>query len=540
MLLDRSKILVTGILAVLVLMSSGCGRTQSTLVPRVNVGQLIDGDSDAQTPQSAEQAEQYANEQIDAELRGRKSELADTSKAVLASAEKEGRSWKDRLLPKKANIPSAADFAADPFLDELDGMIAKQEEHLKETVTKASEKLSHFEAAELFGETGEMAANSMAKLDRAASETVAQTQDVFGAAADDVFGDKPPADSFSEPPPLEQASRNGAGRQSVAQRVPGGVVHRFDDLFDEAKSTASQVQRTANETRESAQSFFGTHGEPAPREPHQLNMESVRTDSPVVASGVAAPVEIPMTADVSVSQTPEAPTEITASMFEPPEVAVPEPTIPEPVDVAATLPGIPDLPEVPAMRDVPGETMAGFEQQDAVVTANQPAKLPAPAQPEFNDNDFAAMERVEVDPYGEPALGLSSAAAPPTAASGLSIPSFEPAPSFGDEEPKLPGLDQLPPVEIPQEPVPRFTAQKPSPPAIPVQRATQTTRQMPATTFAAPPEAPAVAAVLPDVSWQGQTSTPRTLRAPSEWTAWFLMGGAALIVLLLFAPGRRA
>lgn len=170
------------------------------------------------------------------------------------------------------------------------------------------------------------------------------------------------------------------------------------------------------------------------------------------------------------------------------------------------------------------------------MTPNRPATLPTPKQTELSDNDFAAMERVEVDPYEEPSFAVTPTDTPP---SSLSAPRFGAAPSFGDEQPELPAADRFPPVEIPQEPAPRFAAQEQAPPAMPVQRVAQTTRSMPPTTFAPPQQAPAVAAVLPDVNWQGQTATPRKLRAPSEWTAWFLMGGAALIVMLLFAPGRR-
>lgn len=449
---DRSKFLVASATAVVALFATGCGRTQSALTPRLDVTQAMDEAS----------AEQQVNNQIDIERR--ETEAKETPKTILASSEEADRSWKDRLLSKKA-APKPADFGEDPFLDGLDDMIAEEADHLAR-VARDSVQAAGGETADLISafEPAEAPQQILQKIDGAASEAVADAAEIFGGTADDIFGEPSPR--------APSRTTHAEPTKTPVRRVARSVVHSFDDLFEEAvvpASSADELQRLATDNE-------------LPQDARQVE-----------PSSFAPELEAPETA--------------IAGLFEP---AKQEVSAVAGENLADTLPEAPKVPEFP--------DVAELAQKDAVVTPNRPATLPSPSPatpirpaPEgLSDSDFAEMTRVEADPYDDP--------------------------SFNELAPELPPVADFSPVEIPREPAPRFAQATHQPSAVTPKDSVvvQTNSRN-----VAPSQQPSVAAVLPDVNWQGRTAAPRTLRAPSEWTAWFLMGGAGLIILLLFAPGRR-
>ena len=320
------------------------------------------------------------------------------------------------------------------------------------------------------------------------------------------------------------------------------MVHRFDDLFDSESQERRSLQTVASKVVQQQRQRI--RDEPAQFE---------------VAEQVAA-IEPPQEVAVPKSS------DNLAGMFDPPSFEQPSPAAVEPVPPVAVpiapAAGLvsPPIESTPAIAesnfdepfDLPTPDMIpeevepfaeSFEplglpvttvaQQDAVVTPNQPASIPTlptappmpevPAVPDFSVNDFANVDRVAADPYEDPTFA-------------------------SPRDQQLPPVNEFPPVRIPAEPAPRFAAAAPVRPTAQVPTVqpriatrVQTTTVPVSSSVQQQVQPPAVAAaVLPNVNWQAtQVASASGFRAPSEWTAWFLMGGAGLIILLLFAPSRR-
>ena len=479
----------------------GCGRRgdRASLLPRVNVTEIMEEGSG---PASGAQSEQYVNSQIDAELRRKKSDVADAADHVLASAKEGVQSWK-KVLPGSRKSKSSPEFGKDPFLDTIDEIIAKDastatesaRQAISESVDRTLDQLTNGEAAEMFADLPnevDQASQTVANLAQDAWNDTAKSMpesatsaEVFGAGQEDVFGDvqettRQVADNLQNG--LENMSRNG--RQGFAEAT-GSAVHRFDELFDED----SAVQQVGSETTGAIRNVV----EAAQLKKDVLTQQFEDTAAEAFTEFNTAVEESFDTA--------------TADMFEPP---APTPT-----------PVLPDIPEIPELPEPPALAVAPFEQQDAVVTPNAPRVLPdlAPEPPAVPE-----MPETELVPEGRIAVGSND-------------------PVFSDpvfSEPVLPDVDEIQEVTIPDlrnEPAPRFTVTEPERPTLTARPVTVVTNNVRPATLT---NTPATASVLPDVDWQGRQATePRTLRAPSEWTAWFLMGGAALIILLLFAPSRH-
>lgn len=517
-------VLLLGLVVCGVLSATGCGRTgqRSALLPRVDVADIMDGGVREGTQDLP--SEQYVNNQIDQQLREAGSGVEQAANNVVASAEQGIESWK-KILPGSRKSEPSEPIGKDPFLDSIDEIIAKDAEAAKQTsrdtvsssVDRALDRISGSDAGEMFADlpeqTRQRSADLMAAAEDAIEEASANTSDVFGAVKEDVFGAETEEmvgaateDVFGAPETtieratnvvqngLEQVSQASQGRRSLAQQT-GAIVHRFDELFDEeAVRRQPEVQQVVNETRDT----FAETAESA-----RFRAEEFVTEIADASANALAEVEGALEEPVL----PPAEFDATADMFEPPaEIPVP-----------AELPEMPEMPErgLPAPPEIPGLRVANIDQKDAVVTPNAPATLPDMENAfavEMPESSPSALDRIAVDDND---------------------------PIFS--EPSLPSVDEIPEVAIPDlnsEPAPRFTeVVSPERPQLTARPATSTNLlpAQPASTTA-----PIAASVLPDVDWQGQGAAPkRAFTAPSEWTAWFLMGGAALIVLLLFAPSRR-
>ncbi|MFK7818133.1 MAG: hypothetical protein AB8G99_05410 [Planctomycetaceae bacterium] len=514
--IGKSRLLFAGAMS-LALLTSGCGRTRSSLLPRIDVAKVIDGKGD---PASGVDDEQYVNNQIDAERKQQKPTVAEATDSLLASAESESGSWKDKLLGKKDQAENAAAaFGNDPFLDDLDAMITQETKHVARTVDARAEDFSGDKAAEIFGDFEQQAKETIAAIDQKTQRAEATAADVFDATKEDVFGEfSNPAEAIATNVSERTQALAAEGRRVITEGR-GKMVHRFDDLFD-SEAQQRTLQRVASETvqREPAPASFDVPQEFA--EVQQQPRELIVPDSTEDLAGMFDAPEAPTPAS------PAAPAFAANEQVEPFDVPTPD-----------MIPGELDpFEETLEPLEAPETVVA---QQDAVVTPNQPAAIPSlpiqPRQPQvpsvpdfgetdFGESDFAKMDRIEANPYEDP--------------------------SFTDTaDQQLPPVNDFPPVTIPAEPAPRFAAATPTPqmpaqppiaapasmpvqaPTMPVSSSVVQTQQPPAV----------AAAVLPNVNWQATpvVAPAGSFRAPSEWTAWFLMGGAGLIILLLFAPSRR-
>ena len=467
---------------------AGCGRqSRSPLLPRVDVSKVLGGPQSDAVPMDDASAEQYVNNQIDTQRK----KVTEGAETILASAEQGSSKWKDRLLPgrKKEAVPTAEDFGADPFLDGLDEMIA--------------------DAA-----PSELRTQPPREIASAPSEADNSLFDVATTAA------------------KRELQLPVAKAKELAQQDPGGI---FDDVSDQVKNTvaapvdifsdeAHAVRKTADTIRDQVNDFEslfseenatqrGGPGTPAPQ--HPLEMASSNGGR---ARELATPPQILREPQQRVDTEPSFPggaLGVDPADFEPVSEFV-EPAQLENVETA--LPSLPTTAlmgtEAPLDLAIPGEVTS--PQEDASVSANRPAVLPA-AEPLATEKSLGlppadvSSDRVNVDVFNEPAFQEPLQ---------LTSPNVDQSDALGTLDAMDPFATPLP---LPAEPAPAFTSIEPAANTMPVSNQD-------------------VGQTLTPVNWETSSSVEpqreKNFTAPREWTAWFLLGGAVMIVLLLFAPGR--
>ncbi len=457
--------------------ATGCGtssQSRSPLFPQVNVGEVFS--EKTKKPLDDRSAEKFVNSQLGSS-RGK------SESSVMAPKE---RSWKDRLLAKNKSEPKSVDFGADPFLEDLDKVMAETAASAQAEIRQASASVdvAAQDFADLIPETKSAeplvakARDTMKSLAPRPRRSLADLDTSADITVEEMFGDM-------DMPQSRDAMQTPA---AAADQAFGGIGEissgdQFDKLFEEANENLTSAADTANEAADALRDFEVT----AP----DLNVPEVtgpafgggRLGAPSIS---AADFESPTANDFANSV---------------PSID-PEPVVPEDSYVAS-------LPEIPT----------DFGQDNASVTANAPATLPAASdfayEPESSSVPAiaeptmpASRERVEVDPFSDPAF--QETAPEPLSIAPVEPDQSEPAPLFVQSGSVQGGEEFGSPIDAAS--------------AIPAMTASQS-QQVPA---------------LDDIEWREPAPQPQeaSLVPPGQWTAWFLIGGAIMVILLLFAPGR--
>lgn len=244
MLTLRARLLLAGVLTTSFL-AIGCGRNQTrqaSLLPRIDVSKLVNAGLPESEQLSEEDAEQLANNRIDAERRAEPAE----AEMLLASAS-EKSNWRD-LIPKSRKARDS-EFGEDPFLDGLDDLMSETAAATPAATETAAPAASDFEAfadaAEPVADAGNLSrsgAMDFAPLDKIdAATSAAATADPFAdidRAAEDLFAEVNPAVAAEETKkaPLLRARPRRETLASSSDDVQG-----FDDLFNhEANPVGSE------------------------------------------------------------------------------------------------------------------------------------------------------------------------------------------------------------------------------------------------------------------------------------------------------------
>lgn len=456
----------------------GCGaRDRASLEPRLDVASVIDCGTEANVATDELASEQLVNQQIN----------AGQHVAEKRPATNKRKAW-DSVFPGRKTDKTLAEISADPFLDDLDKMIAAKpttaivegkapsaEEAFSNTLADAKR-----DAEALFGPANDpeetkvprphldvRKSNPFGDGDLVASKDVVPTkQKPEGALENAVFGDsntlstdddfdqflQDSAKPFSEPK-KSLARSDSSAFDPPASAGPSGSESDFEPL-----RAAVRVEPRVEPKSENP---VAARFEPNANEPHDATTVSL-SESEFSAS-------VPR-AEETLAETVEA--EFFAEV-EPTRLETPMPQ--QDASVVANAPvSLPDIPDVPDTAEPPALTV--------------PQTSP---------------ERVEVDPFDDPM--------------------FDDAPVINTDpfanEPQLP-----------EPALPQFrTANR----QVVMQPQTIET-SVPATTTAmavTPSTAPVLAA-------EAMPAQKMVLVEPGQWTAWFLIAGLITVALLLFAPGK--
>ncbi len=503
MLFDRKKIAAAGVLAALALTSSGCGRRVAgpTLLPRIDVARLLK-EPGADTAEDEQSAEQYVNEQIDRERRQQLAAEPQSPETLLASASESKPGWKDRLLPKHETLAGDADFGHDPFLDDLDDLMADDPATARPILPDpetATDVAAHTQPnpEDLFGDLSTVNAEAFADAADANDASLDDFSDVLGAVASAPRTKRRPSaveplHTTSEKPEKPQTA-HGAGDSRVME---------FDQLFAGASDGAEPLDEHVVTAMRQPTDI--TSRPPMPEiSPGDSSRQPVTADDFGQFGGFDEPAAAPEVASAPATKSPVAAAADSAFDGLPansgPDEFGDDPFAASPSSVANNAEADASFGKEDDFG--PHDNFGGNEPPPVT----EPSRLAASSAPRVVANrPMSVPGAMEVDPFAEPELE----AVPPPAP----IPAEAPSRATGRQF----SVNQ-------QLAFPDFDLNRPR---VPVRQVSQT----------------AVSA-LPEVRWDGyqdQEATADTVsQAPREWTAWFLIGGAALIILLLFGPSRR-